>query len=134
LREVQLEAKFFSSDSFITDNQDASSESEKTRRMTFRPIWLLPLTIALQAEDDEDEDERPRQRPNLDSDEERDMAHMVPEDSEPTADEQLAKKLIRYAMACDYARVAIRRDGIKDKGRHGRFLKPNTTDTGRSAG
>lgn len=37
-------------------------------------------------------------------------------DFEPTADEQLAKKLIRYAMACDFARVAIRRDGIKEKG------------------
>ncbi|KAH6697443.1 MAGE family-domain-containing protein [Plectosphaerella plurivora] len=78
-----------------------------------------------EGDDDEDEAARPRRRPALDSDEERDMEHGMPMDSEPTVDDQLAKKLIRYAMACDYARVAIRRDGIKDKvlGEHGRAFQ-----------
>ncbi|UKZ84569.1 uncharacterized protein TrAFT101_000475 [Trichoderma asperellum] len=30
-------------------------------------------------------------------------------------DEQLAKKLIRYAIACEYSRTPIRRDGIKER-------------------
>jgi hypothetical protein len=30
--------------------------------------------------------------------------------------DQLVKKLVRYALACEYARLPIRRDGIKDKG------------------
>lgn len=32
-------------------------------------------------------------------------------------DEQLAKKLIRYAIACEYSRTPIRRDGIKERGK-----------------
>ncbi|KAI1212838.1 MAGE-domain-containing protein [Annulohypoxylon truncatum] len=31
------------------------------------------------------------------------------------AEDQLVKKLVRYALACEYARVPIRRDGIRDK-------------------
>ncbi|KAI2463580.1 MAGE-domain-containing protein [Annulohypoxylon bovei var. microspora] len=31
------------------------------------------------------------------------------------ADDQLVKKLVRYALACEYARIPIRRDGIRDK-------------------
>lgn len=30
--------------------------------------------------------------------------------------DQLVKKLVRYALACEYARIPIRRDGIRDKG------------------
>jgi hypothetical protein len=29
---------------------------------------------------------------------------------------QLVKKLVRYALACEYSRTPIRRDGIRDKG------------------
>lgn len=29
---------------------------------------------------------------------------------------QFVKKLVRYALACEYARLPIKRDGIKDKG------------------
>jgi hypothetical protein len=29
--------------------------------------------------------------------------------------EELVKKLVRYALACDHARMPIRRDGIRDK-------------------
>lgn len=37
-------------------------------------------------------------------------------DQAESADGQLIKKLVRYAMACDFSRAPIRRDGIKDKG------------------
>ncbi|KAH9888628.1 MAGE-domain-containing protein [Xylariomycetidae sp. FL2044] len=30
-------------------------------------------------------------------------------------EEQLVKKLVRYALACEYARIPIKRDGIRDK-------------------
>lgn len=36
---------------------------------------------------------------------------------EQSADQQLAKKLVRYAISCEYSRTAIRRDGIKERGR-----------------
>lgn len=29
---------------------------------------------------------------------------------------QLIKNLVRYALACEYSRTPIRRDGIRDKG------------------
>ncbi|KAI0848227.1 MAGE-domain-containing protein [Daldinia vernicosa] len=39
-------------------------------------------------------------------------------DMEKTGDgteDQLVKKLVRYALACEYARIPIKRDGIRDK-------------------
>jgi len=33
--------------------------------------------------------------------------------------DQLVKKMIRYALACEYSRTPIRRDGIKEKGMSG---------------
>jgi hypothetical protein len=35
-----------------------------------------------------------------------------------SADDQLAKKLIRYAISCEYSRTPIRREGIKERGRY----------------
>lgn len=32
--------------------------------------------------------------------------------------EELVKKLVRYALACEYSRMPIRRDGIREKGWH----------------
>ncbi|KAH6973679.1 MAGE family-domain-containing protein [Ilyonectria sp. MPI-CAGE-AT-0026] len=83
-------------------------------------------------EDDEsEEDARPPQR-----------RHRVDSDAEPeeeasdddmdmdahtgqSADDQLAKKLIRYAISCEYSRTVIRRDGIKERvlGNQGRAFK-----------
>jgi melanoma-associated antigen len=58
-----------------------------------------------------------------DSDEESDIENgggIVREDLETTGEEngknQFVKKLVRYALACEYARLPIRREGIKDKG------------------
>ncbi len=36
-----------------------------------------------------------------------------------SADQQLAKKLVRYAISCEYSRTQIRRDGIKERGNDG---------------
>ncbi|KAI1823743.1 MAGE protein [Xylaria intraflava] len=43
----------------------------------------------------------------------------------PDSDDQLVKKLVRYALACEYARLPIKRDGIRDKvlGPHGRSFR-----------
>ncbi|KAI1434133.1 MAGE protein [Xylaria sp. CBS 124048] len=40
-------------------------------------------------------------------------------------DDQLVKKLVRYALACEYARIPIKRDGIKERvlGPHGRAFR-----------
>ena len=34
------------------------------------------------------------------------------------ADLQMAKKLVRYAIACEFSRTTIRRDGIKERGQY----------------
>ncbi|QPH17810.1 hypothetical protein C2857_002711 [Epichloe festucae Fl1] len=72
-------------------------------------------------DDEEMEDEpRPRQRPNrdqfyqeagYDSDEGMDGEGQAGS----RADEQMAKKLVRYAISCEYSRTPIRRDGIKER-------------------
>lgn len=36
--------------------------------------------------------------------------------ADSTSDDQLVKKLVRYALACEYARIPIKRDGIRDQG------------------
>ncbi|KAG7113068.1 hypothetical protein HYQ45_017005 [Verticillium longisporum] len=81
-----------------------------------------------EVDNDADDDQRPRQRRTRDSSahedadadeaadaDDEDGADVSRIDAAPTADQQLAKKLIRYAMACDYARQPIRRDGIKER-------------------
>lgn len=80
----------------------------------------------IQLEDDgSEEDVRPRQRRrnSLDDqeneddldDEERDDEEMNQHPGR-SADEQMAKKLVRYAISCEYSRTTIRRDGIKERG------------------
>lgn len=68
-----------------------------------------------------DQDARPRQRPHIESSETDQDEEASDEDTEMNGaasrvDEQLAKKLIRYAIACEYSRTPIRRDGIKERG------------------
>lgn len=69
--------------------------------------------------DDDEEEQRPRQRQRReepDSDEEDDDINEDRDDVVESPDGQLIKKLVRYAMACDFSRTPIRRDGIKEKG------------------
>ncbi|PON29208.1 hypothetical protein TGAM01_v202316 [Trichoderma gamsii] len=67
-----------------------------------------------------DEDARPRQRPHIEASETEQEEEPSDEDAEMNGatsrvDEQLAKKLIRYVIACEYSRTPIRRDGIKER-------------------
>ncbi|KAI0204211.1 MAGE-domain-containing protein [Astrocystis sublimbata] len=39
----------------------------------------------------------------------------LPSAADQNSGDQLVKKLVRYALACEYARIPIRRDGIRDK-------------------
>ncbi|KAI8953432.1 MAGE protein [Xylaria longipes] len=50
-----------------------------------------------------------------DNDDEQDIDMAGPAGADGTSDDQLVKKLVRYALACEYARIPIRRDGIRDK-------------------
>ncbi|KAM0417286.1 hypothetical protein ACHAPT_012727 [Fusarium lateritium] len=85
-------------------------------------------------DDGSEEDIRPRQRRRNSSDnqeneddldeEERDDEDMNQHHGQ-SADEQMAKKLVRYAISCEYSRTTIRRDGIKERvlGNQGRSFK-----------
>ncbi|KAH7304991.1 MAGE family-domain-containing protein [Stachybotrys elegans] len=71
-------------------------------------------------DDDMEEEQRPRQRQNRDETE--DDASMGSDEDTTMGglsgngeDDQLAKKLVRYAISCEYARTPIKRDGIREK-------------------
>ncbi|RFU80994.1 hypothetical protein TARUN_1209 [Trichoderma arundinaceum] len=80
--------------------------------------------------EDTEEEARPRHRQHIEaSDAEQDEA-TSDEDVEMTGasskvDEQMAKKLVRYAISCEYSRTPIRRDGIKERvlGKQGRSFR-----------
>lgn len=40
---------------------------------------------------------------------------MEVEDEENESQDQLVKKLVRYALACEYSRIPIKREGVRDK-------------------
>lgn len=72
-------------------------------------------------DDDDEVEQRPRQRQRrADPESEEEVDEDVEDEEAPGAaespDAQLIKKLVRYAMACDFSRTPIRRDGIKEKG------------------
>jgi hypothetical protein len=74
-------------------------------------------------DDDAEEEERPHQRPNNNSSDDESGEGSAEENSMEvdgavgsSADDQLAKKLVRYALSCEYSRTAIRREGIKERG------------------
>ncbi|KAI0487656.1 MAGE protein [Xylaria cf. heliscus] len=50
-----------------------------------------------------------------DNDDDQDIDMGGPAGADGTSDDQLVKKLVRYALACEYARIPIKRDGIRDK-------------------
>lgn len=71
-------------------------------------------------DDEEEEEQRPRQRqrrdePESDDEDENEIDEENSEDVAESSDSQLVKKLVRYALACDFSRTSIRRDGIKEK-------------------
>ncbi|KAI0399256.1 MAGE protein [Xylaria palmicola] len=50
-----------------------------------------------------------------DNDDDQDVDMGGPAGADTGSEDQLVKKLVRYALACEYARIPIRRDGIRDK-------------------
>ncbi|KAI1813427.1 MAGE-domain-containing protein [Poronia punctata] len=83
---------------------------------------------------DEDPSDRRRSRRAPESDEgsdasgdedEEDIDMDRPAGTGDGTTEQLVKKLVRYALACEYARIPIKRDGIRDKvlGVHARSFR-----------
>ncbi|KAM5346941.1 hypothetical protein ACJ41O_009946 [Fusarium nematophilum] len=77
-------------------------------------------------DEDPEEDARPRQRVNNnDSDDEQDEDMDAENHLVPTVDDQMAKKLVRYALSCEFNRTPIRRDGIKERvlGNQGRSFR-----------
>ncbi|KAH6888152.1 MAGE family-domain-containing protein [Thelonectria olida] len=82
-------------------------------------------------DEESEEDVRPRQRRHhADSDGEMENGvseDEMDEDEHPgaSADDQMAKKLVRYAISCEFSRTAIRRDGIKERvlGNQGRSFR-----------
>lgn len=89
-------------------------------------LWLslFVLTHRLNQVDedgDTEEDARPRQRQHIEASDAEQDEDMSDEDTEMNgaasgADDQMAKKLVRYAISCEYSRTPIKRDGIKERG------------------
>jgi melanoma-associated antigen len=72
--------------------------------------------------DDDSEDEvearrrQSKRRQESDDDDDVDQDETMDIDTAGSGDEaQMIKKLVRYALACEYARMPIRRDGIREK-------------------
>ncbi|KAL7787949.1 MAGE family domain-containing protein [Trichoderma ceciliae] len=79
---------------------------------------------------DAEEDARPRQRQHIEASDPEQEEEMSDDDVEmngtsSSADDQMAKKLVRYAISCEYSRTPIRRDGIKERvlGKQGRSFR-----------
>lgn len=88
------------------------------------PPDKIPIANKLQqVASDGEEERRPRQRQRRAEPESEEEDGDAMEEDEPqpgageSADALLVKKLVRYALACDFSRTPIRRDGIKEKGK-----------------
>ncbi|KAI0423047.1 MAGE protein [Xylaria grammica] len=59
------------------------------------------------------------------NEDEQDIDMDRPAGADNMSEDQLVKKLVRYALACEYARIPIKRDGIRDKvlGTHARSFR-----------
>ncbi|KAJ0165438.1 hypothetical protein CTA2_11259 [Colletotrichum tanaceti] len=66
-------------------------------------------------EDSEEESRHPRQRRSREESHENNASENEAVDAAVSAEDQLAKKLVRYALACEFSRTPIRRDGIKER-------------------
>jgi hypothetical protein len=79
-----------------------------------------------EAEEDEEEEEQPNQRTQRgrarapvsddDSEDEAEDGEEMAVDVAGDSQDQAVKKLVRYALACEFQRLAIRRTGIAEKG------------------
>lgn len=82
--------------------QEESSEEEERTQSTQRNRRRAPAS-----EDDEEDEEDEEEA----GDDEMDV------DARSEGQDQTVKKMVRYALACEYQRMPIRRAGISEKGR-----------------
>lgn len=57
-------------------------------------------------------------------------------DGQADSQDQVVKKLVRYALACEFQRIPIKRVGISEKGQHPTipsFLRANCSSSGEAA-
>lgn len=81
---------------------------------------LRIILTTIQADEEvDDQDDRPTQRRRRAGDEDSEGASEEAGGAEGdgSIETQLIKKLVRYALACEYSRTPIRREGIRDKGK-----------------
>ncbi|KAI1343312.1 MAGE-domain-containing protein [Xylariaceae sp. FL0016] len=83
-----------------TGNRESDEEDDPRRRQTRHNN---------NSDDDMDDDDDDDDDSDKDEDGDHSMNHT------DSTDDQLIKKLVRYALACEYARIPIKRDGIRDK-------------------
>ncbi len=88
---------------------EEESDSGEERRQTQTQSTQRGRRRAPASEDDEDEDAE-------EEGEEEEEEAMDVDDAEPNPQDQVVKKLVRYALACEYQRVSIKRAGITEKG------------------
>jgi hypothetical protein len=82
--------------------EESSEEDEEPRRATQKNGRR-----AAQSEDETEEDE-----------EEEEGEEEMEVDPDADSQDQVVKKLVRYALACEYQRISIKRTGITEKGQH----------------
>lgn len=87
---------------------------------------------------DDDDNMNQTQRPGSDSaaeeeEEEEEANDTMDLDQRPgvSFEDQLAKKLVRYALSCEFSRTPIRRQGIREKGEVPFVGRRNFEDEGR---
>jgi hypothetical protein len=81
----------------------------------------LQATQAIRDDEDEDEDMRqedPQSPADADADADADGDARMGGFEHRDETSYLIKNLVRYALACEYSRTPIRRDGIREKGMH----------------
>ncbi|KAF8854370.1 MAGE-domain-containing protein [Acephala macrosclerotiorum] len=81
-----------------TQAEDESSEEDR-RQSTQRNRRRAPTS----SDEDEDEEEREGREDEMDV------------DARPDAQDQVVKKIVRYALACEFQRMPIRKTGITEK-------------------
>ena len=111
---------------------DSLSHSPRPRAPTAEmpPPSQRRRRTANPADEDDDEPRRRQTRRNDSDDDAEESAHdeegdMSMAGADGSDEQQLVKKLVRYALACEYARLPIKRDGIREKvlGNNGRSFK-----------
>ena len=105
-----------------------STASRRRLVIIINNLYRNYLTYLQEQEDQESEDQQPQHTQrrriahryedgdNDDEDVEEEDDTIMGLDGDEDSQEQLVKKLVRYALACEFQRLPIRRSGITEKG------------------